>query len=585
MVPLLLLAVIATAPTRIVLNAGSFSCGGFVVAETMETSPPAVVRAQLDAANAASVVLDPTSDWRISLNESRCWATPAYLLKTDGSRDQIAIQTWPARQLKGRSSVQAAALTVTLQSPQAAEDVIPLREKVVQDCRVDGLRWQCTVPATMIDARLAATGFAPVYLWNRDLRKNDLDVGTVKLERGASVIGWITNPDGESAADAEVVLRPSAMAETAGLTQQFDAQVLKVTTTAQGFFQIQAVPPGTYSLTARAVGMSPERVEDIRITEPNEYAIDEIHLATLGRLSLSITPAATPKGGLWQVKLRPLTKIDTPPAKFEPRPANDDGQWNQGGLERGTYRVLVYDDAGARVAEREVIMQSDLETVQITVDAIPVEGRVRVGSKPVPGKLRFETDGAKVEIETDANGEFTGSLPNEGTWRVQVTPTAARQRLRVQKVTVEREDGGATARVDIDLPGGVIEGIVVDSLGKGVPDAEVIVRRGTLLEANGATDETGHFRLFGLREGEVAVLAVKRGVQSDELKQVVAKNATPVTLELRETGNITGRIVRMDGSPVTGAVVRYLYGTRSAVDAERWKKNYELAKRRDSKQQ
>jgi hypothetical protein len=165
-------------------------------------------------------------------------------------------------------------------------------------------------------------------------------------------------------------------------------------------------------------------------------------------------------------------------------------------------------------------------------------------------------------METDASGAFTGTLPKEGTWRVQVSFTDVLQRLRVHRVNVKRE-GDSIARVDIDLPGGVIEGRVVDGRGNGVAEAEVRVLRGTAAETNGATDESGHFTLMGVQNGAVRIHALKRGLESEEVEYSVSDSSTPVTLQLRDEVTISGRVTMPNGSPVTGALIRYFYGSRT----------------------
>ncbi|HEX2120352.1 MAG TPA: carboxypeptidase-like regulatory domain-containing protein, partial [Thermoanaerobaculia bacterium] len=555
-------AIPLSVPVR--FESGAFGpCGGAVVAEAAGAKTSTTIRD-----NGAVLELDREENWRISLRDSGCWAAPVTIDSTRSIPDGgLVIHTWPKRLLRGTWRLPAGArapkrLHVTLQSaPNAAAANLP--EKVVEPCTSDGAEWRCEVPAAVLDLRLEAEGFAPVYVWERDLREKDADLGAIKLNPGASLAGWVVRTDGDSVG-AEVELRPAAAAETAAVTQRLNAQASKVKTNARGFFQFGAVPAGMYTVTVKAEDMAVTRVEDVRIAEAREYALEAIRLQSLGRVEVALTPALTPRQGLWEVRLRPLGNktTDLQPEVLAKHAVNEHGQWSRGGLEPGLYVLAVFDEAGSRVAERELDLRGQTESVNISIGEIQVSGRVRMGTKSVRASLRFESDGARVVMETDAGGAFTGTLPKEGTWRVQVSFTDVLQRLRVHRVNVKRE-GESVARVDIDLPGGVIEGRVVDDRGNGVAEAEVRVLRGPAAETNGATDKSGHFTLLGVQNGAVRIHALKNGLESEEVDYHVADSSTPVTLQLRDQVSIGGRVRMPNGSPVTGALIRYFYGSRT----------------------
>jgi hypothetical protein len=544
-------------------TAAAGSCGGAVVAESAGAKASAPIRD-----NRAVLELPPAESWRVSLRDSTCWAAPVTIEPAQGIPDGgLVIRTWPKRLVRGTWKLPSGAgepkrVQVMMQSAPGAADA-PSVTKVLQPCTSEGAAWRCEAPAGVLDLRFEAEGFVPVYVWERDLGEKDADLGVVKLDAGASLAGWVVRPDRETAG-AVVELRPSAVAETAAVTQRLNAQALKAKTNARGFFQFRAVPAGRYTVTVNAEGMAAARVEDIRVAEPREYVLEEIRLQSLGRVEVALTPALTPRNGLWEVQLRPLGKrVDEHPEVLAKHPVNEDGHWSRGGLEPGLYALGVYDDAGSRVADRELDIRGQVEKLEIRIGEIQVSGRVRIGTKSMPGKLRFEADGTRVEMETDDSGTFTGTLPAEGTWLVQISFADVLQRLRVHRVSVKRSEGESTARVDIDLPGGVIEGRVVDDQGNGVPQAEIRVMRGMVAETNGATDPSGHFTLVGIQNGTVQMVALKDRVESEQMEYSVADHGTPVTLQLRDTVTVSGRLVMPNGSPVTGALIRYFHGSRT----------------------
>jgi hypothetical protein len=120
----------------------------------------------------------------------------------------------------------------------------------------------------------------------------------------------------------------------------------------------------------------------------------------------------------------------------------------------------------------------------------------------------------------------------------------------------QRPDGAASGR-------GIVQGHVVESKsGDAVKKAIVILRRGQDPGTGALTDETGAFRFDDIETGAYTVSAERDGfVLAPESERTVVEvkpgpAESELTLKLIRTGAISGRVLDIDGDPVTGASVQ-----------------------------
>ncbi|GEL69302.1 carboxypeptidase-like regulatory domain-containing protein [Myxococcus virescens] len=168
-------------------------------------------------------------------------------------------------------------------------------------------------------------------------------------------------------------------------------------------------------------------------------------------------------------------------------------------------------------------------------------------------------------VESDEEGRFsiTGVLP--GTYRLHAgtnTPPAPRAASRT--VTVHgSEVVNASLRLETGAP---VSGIVVDERGRPVANATVegqslSGQRDDLPPSVTTSDDEGHFTLHHLAEGECSLRAAKGRYVFEATEPrapgvahpaVLAQSgARNVRLVLRSQGNVHGRVVRANGTPIT----------------------------------
>lgn len=426
------------------------------------------------------------------------------------------------------------------------------------DCPVesDG-RWNCRVPEGELDLRLSAAGFAPHYAWGvRTDPQHPASVGRVSLTRGASVSGWI-------AASGAAVDMKGVEVRLESLTfgqQEKDAgeppPPLKTRPNARGFFQFTSVPAGTYIVTARADRASPTHQSNIEVEELAEKVLREpLTLRPLARAEVIITPPVDPAGTPWKIELR--RRLPASSYLGEPvRGVMQDGQWLGEGLAAGPYILKITDRSGAVQERHEIEVQPDMPPVMINVALVPVKGRVRAGDRGLHAKIELTSlKGGRALIETDEEGRFEAHLPYEGSWRTKLTLSKSAQELRPKPVEVRRRDSETHARVDFDLPGGVLRGTVSDEEDGG-RGARVIVLYPGLVRASAVAGEGGKFEIVAIAEGSALVEAHKDGKETGLVPVVVSESTAPVDLVLRTPAKIQGWVTTPSGNPVAGAAVR-----------------------------
>lgn len=522
-------------------------CGvGCTTAVTERVAPPFA---------AVALDLDPQLDWIVTASAPGMWAWPR---PVDRDAATIEIPLFRAATVKGTLRVAGAKPPAEIEARVEAPSLPP----APVTCAVFEGSWACTVPAAAIDLRLSADGFAPHYAFGiQPPPGRPLDLGVVTLVRGASIHGWIEADDPTRVEVAlNIVPRPRGAAPS-----------LTTRPNARGFFQFAGVHHGTYAVVATRSGWSEARSAPVRVAEAREYAVPSaLRLEPLARLDVAVTPPLTRSGTAWVVE---LARVGFDPSLLSPvaeGAAALSGLWTHEGVAAGRYVVAVRDPRGSLRVTRTIDVAGPT-LAAIDVGEVRVRGRVTAGGEPVAATVELTSNGARVKLESDVEGAFSGALPHEGRWSASVRPEGSSAQIRVIPVEIERSDAGE-AEMDIELPGGRLRGAVVAADGQPIAGAVVIAHRGALQDVEGTaiTGEDGTFALLGLAAGRVSVAARSRAGSSDVVPHEIRESGTDaLELVLRPRRLVDGRVVDRGGAPLAGAIVRYfaegLLGKQEAV--------------------
>jgi len=434
-----------------------------------------------------------------------------------------------------------------------------------------------------VDLRVRVGLFLPL-LRSEVTVTGDTDLGLIEPVRGAVVTGSMGSNDG---ARHRFGLRPRDAYGPFGWSSWTDAG---------GVFMFEGLSPGAYELRlAGSDGDSwPVRVESLadRI-DLGQLESAAGNLLTVSFLAPSVLEIGALRPAVWAVTLGPDGDVENRSRDFKFEERRSDGSFVWRGLRAGDYELQVEDRRGNRW-HREVIHYFGQDHYTIELDAVPLVGRIERGGEPLENAMVWfgrMWGVERVSFRSREEGRFSGLLPREGYWTVDVTsaPTCDpceggwdsdgwdgfddREINDAGSFEIEADSDGV-ARVRIELPASVVSGRVVRrNVETGIlePAEDAYVWVHALEEVAGEqvddllprswhrrTDASGAFEVTGLPEWEYSVSAQAwvddRELRSRELQLQVARDDRIEDLELRlDDQRPVSIVVRSGGVPVSGA--------------------------------
>ena len=451
-----------------------------------------------------------------------------------------------------------------------------------------------------VDLRVRLGLFLPV-LRSEVTVTADTDLGLIEPVRGAVVTGSMGSNDGAS---HRFWMRQRDAYGAFGWSSWTDGG---------GVFMFEGLSPGAYELRlAGSDGDSwPVRIGSLndRI-DLGQLESAAGNLLTVSFLAPSVLEIGELKPSVWAATLGPDGEVESRSRMFEFDERGTDGSFLWRGLPAGDYEVDVEDNRGNRW-HHEVVSFFGHDRYAVELDAVPLVGRIERGGEPLEnvmvwfgGMYGFE----RVSFRSREEGRFSGLLPREGFWPVEVTPAPdcdpcegswdrdgwgdfdSSEISGGGNFEIEADSDGV-ARVAIDLAAGAVSGRVLrrnveSGLFEPVPGARVWVW--AVAEVAGErhdhrlpgswrrkTDASGTFEITGLPEWEYSISAETwvddRDLKSRELQLHVASDDRIEDLELLlDDRRPVSIVVRSGGVPVSGAQTFVLFpaGTPSVESGE-----------------
>ncbi len=458
--------------------------------------------------------------------------------------------------LPPRGEAAPASVSVRFEPPPSGSPGRPA-ERATVACRAAGERWRCRLPSGRWDFRVEASGFTPQYLWQIDVASGKVkSLGALGLVRGSSLVGRVETANGAPVSRlCRIELVPSGLA----LLRAEDprrAEARSTTAGARGFFQLGGITPGSYALSVSQPGFATTTLLPVVIERDQETRLDQPLVLTLPlQLEVEVTPALDPWGQPWRAV---LMRKELALAKFREAAGGPvvDGRFVHRGMDPGLYTLDIRDSQGASFLSEDVELDRD-RTLFREIALVLVEGHVSKGDDPYSTRLGFfkGSRGAAIRMDSDAKGFFTGYLPQEGRWRVDL-PELHRT---MRNVRVERQKGARAAKLDLVIPDRRITGEVVDESSN--PVAGAMVRATDFVdidEQSTWSDQRGAFVLDGVpeRPHDAWAEAERDGhlFGSDPVTVTPSKEAASpgIRLVLHEKKWLAG-VVTAPAGPVAGA--------------------------------
>jgi protocatechuate 3,4-dioxygenase beta subunit len=399
-----------------------------------------------------------------------------------------------------------------------------------------------------------------------------------------TVSGQVLDEEGKPLANVMVRVRGEAKATVSGLLPLAYADT---PTDNEGRINFAVQEPGHYSLTIQVDGYEPAKVDGLVVGDEKVAPEFVVRLKRAkevkGAVEVQVLSAnGSPVKGVWVAPLREQSED-----RFAPF-----GEWliergqfsDKNGLVRlndlpaGDY-IFVGIPPSDRlpVAISPTVTVASAEKVKVTI-SVPATGRI-VGKlvdekgNPIAGEFVSVWREESVQDEeslrydwptavTKSDGSFTLENLPEGSYIIATSFGVAGGLVTTwQNVRVR---GGETAKVTVtvrnEMPTVSITGEVIDSSGKPVSGATVLVNSEPMLRA--VTDENGRFSFSELpafrynRPATYSVTVMKPGFASrSETVKIEGGKSPEVRLMLEPGALIEGQLVSEKGEPVGGMPV------------------------------
>ena len=237
-------------------------------------------------------------------------------------------------------------------------------------------------------------------------------------------------------------------------------------------------------------------------------------------------------------------------------------------LKKGSYRI--------RAVSGGLVYLDQSEMIDVAMDGSlskPIEARLGKGCKVEGSVIDSSTGrpvgGVKIITRDGDHAESSDS----GAWSMVVGKRSSHAITAIKEgffwPIVNFNASGDTAKVKVEIkPGGTIKGTVVNEQGQPVAGARIGTETTGYFRAHGAkTDADGRFALAGQDPDAKAQVSVSADGYDSLYDQPVIfpdgqrEAQAEFTVKRPKIRTISGRVTRLDGSPVEGAKVAYGNGT------------------------
>jgi hypothetical protein len=356
-------------------------------------------------------------------------------------------------------------------------------------CPIKNGEWSCEVPAGRVDLRISGTAISPIYRWGLVLPAGKTeDFGILKLQRGATLSGWI-RLEGEVLTHSVLISLLPQWENVPILKWDADTlQTVKLEAGSRpwGFFRFDGLKPGSYAIVAEQAGLPPARLGPIKIEGEKPVELPSpLQITKPLWVHGEIWPSLGFGSKTWQVQLTPLpSPIPNEPFKMLHQWARDigylnghgRGSWFFGGLAAGDYELSVTRVEETGVWRTEKIHVEPRKTVfNFEIPMRYFGARISYRGEPLVGaQVLLQGKKSSIQLTTDEAGMIGGPVPDEEAWKVTVAARAQGLGVTLQDPVLSHRPVGEPY-VDIVLPDTRLPVKVVNEQGEPVEGATVTV--------------------------------------------------------------------------------------------------------------
>lgn len=376
---------------------------------------------------------------------------------------------------------------------------------------------------------------------------------SVKLKRGASVLGRVTDSEGQGIAGEQVNI---AMG-------WFDAR--SVYTNDAGEYRFDAVKPGEYTVTTGPYEQDARglRRGGVQVGEEGEVRVDFRNPPANGTLTGTVTMAGKPVAGA-----RITVIDDRGPERATGATTGEDGTFAVEGIQFGSVRVDAKTPDGMLGTARSRVEQGssppdlliDIGTARVMVRILDEEGEPASGCWiSIENADSTEEGWGRVVVSGTSAGDGTyasrGLKPGRYTLRVNRLEFA---QYRSDPFVVK--EGETKNLGDVRMVGGaVLSGVILDDAGAPVEKATVSLRdlAGNPIQmfSMATSGSDGSYDMHGVEPGTYVAHVQAKGHAPFDKRVEITENGAGLDATLTRGGSMRVVVVDRGGEPVSGARV------------------------------
>ena len=412
--------------------------------------------------------------------------------------------------------------------------------------------------AGAVDLRIAAHDMAPIYHWKARPRDGLIDLGTLELARGGSILGYVVDAQtGFPVAAATVRTVPAGLDELPTADQEAKKSLSApfTRTDDRGSFQLVSLPPGAYRLNVDHPDYLPSEPAAVSVARDAETILGgDVVLSRPLRLRLLIAPPQSPEGRPWEAVLQQTATLnDVASAQ-----ADQDGMIEFDHLAPASLRLIVGAGRVTGAFTEDFELQADRE-LAIDIPIVEILGHITLDDEPVHGDARISTGTSDWwPISLDEQGRFRSWVrdPRFDFLFLEISGEgfAFPARVTVEDVAVRK----GRIEIEVELFDLEISGLVTNLRGETVAGADVRVRQDGQPVAFTTSASDGSFSIRPLQAGEYRVYARQRAVGDSQRETVILSEFSPAVetkLVIQPSRRLVTTVKGPSGEAVGGARV------------------------------
>ncbi|HUO84496.1 MAG TPA: carboxypeptidase-like regulatory domain-containing protein, partial [Thermoanaerobaculia bacterium] len=401
--------------------------------------------------------------------------------------------------------------------------------------------------------------------------------GEEPSEKGSLLVRVVAGEDGRAIANAVVEAIDRETVQPGAPRRQVSETVLaSARSDDKGWARLERLPPGEIFVRVLPKGRTyPHVSEALTVFAGEEAVVDELEVPPPGSVAIHLELSDSIRTRMEEGVVKGITLHGTsdrrdgvsleattrepeivldevPPGRWRFRAVLDLGEGKSG---------TVVDPRGLEIE----VPEGTRIDASMKIPTIVFAGRVTQRGEPVEADLvqmALSPAGRKpgrfgFTVVIDEQGMFVLPLLHPGKYDLRIF---ADERVASQIPSFEFREIDADDLIEIELPEGRIEGVVVDAAGNPARDVDVDATlgegRGRPIFSNARSDEAGEFILDGLIEGEWRMAAATRDVRSEDAFVSLAEDDTRTGVVLRlSLTNVKVRVLDVSGVARPGLVV------------------------------